>query len=312
VADILNLWLTDIAASGADPKNAASRAQRLLGWWGTKLAGEINGANCRAYWLARSSVSAARRELQDLGAALNHWRAEGHALEVPHVTLPPKGQPRERWLTRGEAARLLFAAWRMTQDWKGRPSTRRTGSHVARFILVALYTGTRSAAICAAGFTPSATGGWIDLDAGLFHRAAVGERATKKRKPPVPLPARLIAHLRRWQAQGARHPVEWNGRAVTSIKKAFRRVRTEAGLGPDVTAHVLRHTTATWLMQAGVPIWEASGFVGITPETMARVYGHHHPDHLKLAREALNSGGRATRQKPDRNNGTTREQTRAA
>ena len=51
----------------------------------------------------------------------------------------------------------------------------------------------------------------------------------------------------------------------------------------DVTPHTLRHTAATWLMQNGVPIWEAAGFLGMSPEMLARVYGHHHPDHLRNA-----------------------------
>ena len=54
-----------------------------------------------------------------------------------------------------------------------------------------------------------------------------------------------------------------------------------------VSPHVLRHTCATWLMQAGVPMWEAAGFLSMTRETLERVYGHHHPDHLREAADAL-------------------------
>ena len=48
--------------------------------------------------------------------------------------------------------------------------------------------------------------------------------ATNKRQPPVPLPRRLIAHLRRWVAKGivSKHFVEWNGRPVKSVKTAFK------------------------------------------------------------------------------------------
>jgi hypothetical protein len=28
--------------------------------------------------------------------------------------------------------------------------------------------------------------------------------------------------------------------------------------------HTLRHTKATWLMQAAVPIWQAAGFLSMT------------------------------------------------
>ena len=36
----------------------------------------------------------------------------------------------------------------------------------------------------------------------MFHRRALGARETKKRQPPVRLPDRLLAHLRRWQRLG--------------------------------------------------------------------------------------------------------------
>jgi hypothetical protein len=46
-------------------------------------------------------------------------------------------------------------------------------------------------------------------------------------------------------------------------------------------------TAATWLMQRGVPIWEAAGFLGMSPEVLQQVYGHHHPDHLQGAAAAI-------------------------
>jgi len=36
-------------------------------------------------------------------------------------------------------------------------------------------------------------------------------------------------------------------------------------------------------MQAGVDKWEAAGFLGMSVEMIDRVYGHHHPDHLRRA-----------------------------
>jgi hypothetical protein len=47
--------------------------------------------------------------------------------------------------------------------------------------------------------------------------------------------------------------------------------------------HTLRHTAATWLMQAATPLWEAAGFLGMSEKTLRDVYAHHHPDHLKGA-----------------------------
>ena len=34
--------------------------------------------------------------------------------------------------------------------------------------------------------------------------------------------------------------------------------------------------SATWLMQRGVPIWQAAGYLGMSAEMVERTYGHHH------------------------------------
>jgi integrase len=56
-----------------------------------------------------------------------------------------------------------------------------------------------------------------------------------------------------------------------------------AKLSGRVTPHTLRHTAATWLMRAGGDRWEAAGFLGMSVEMLDRVYGYHHPDHLRTA-----------------------------
>jgi hypothetical protein len=56
--------------------------------------------------------------------------------------------------------------------------------------------------------------------------------------------------------------------------------------------HTLRHRAATWLMQRGVPIWEAAGFPGMSPEVLQQTYGHHHPDYLHNAAAAIGQKSR--------------------
>ena len=128
-------------------------------------------------------------------------------------------------------------------------------------VLVGLYTGTRHAAICSAAFQPAIGRGHVDLERGVFHRRAQRRRETKKRQTPVRLSRRLIAHLRRWHRLGqATHAVvEWNGKPVKSVRKGFAAAVAEAGISKHVTPHTLRHTSATWMMQAGVDVWEAAG-----------------------------------------------------
>jgi integrase len=53
-------------------------------------------------------------------------------------------------------------------------------------------------------------------------------------------------------------------------------VAKNAGQGHD-GAHILRHSCATWLMQQGVSPFEAGGYLGMSPQTLQDVYGHHNP-----------------------------------
>jgi integrase len=123
----------------------------------------------------------------------------------------------------------------------------------------------------------------------MFYRLPEGSRATKKRQPPVPLPPRLLAHLRRWVDKkiAKQYFVEWNDKPVQSVTTGFRSAVRRANLTGKVTPHTLRHTAATWLMQAGVPMWQASRYLGMTQDTLESVYGHHHPDHLREAAAAI-------------------------
>jgi hypothetical protein len=190
VADVLALYARDIAPRHARPKETLQRITTLLSFFGDKVLSDINGQLCRAYADRRKAAVAARRELEDLRAAINHHRREGLCSAIVEVILPDPPAPRERWLTRNEAARLIWAAWRYREIQKGHATGRRSRQHIVRFILVALYTGTRAGAICAAALGPAVGRAWIDIDRGVFYRRAMGARETKKRQPPVSPPVR--------------------------------------------------------------------------------------------------------------------------
>jgi integrase len=322
---VLAIYLTDVAPRHAREDETKQRILTLDAWWQEKTLAEVNGSTCRAYVEHRTSQqwksakpeitgrdprmvtsAAARRELEDLRAAINHHRREGLCSEIVSVVLPPRAVARERWLTRSEAARLLWAAWRAHQVMRGNDTHLTVGRHVARFILVGLYTGTRSAAICGAALMPTVGRGHVDLEAGVFYRLAIGRRQTKKRQPPVRLPPRLLAHMRRWAARGlsTKAVVEWNGKPVESVRKGFEAAVRAAGLGADVTPHILRHTCATWLMQAGVNLWDAAGFLGMTVQQLEQGYGHHHADYQQEAATALR-GQNAARNSVNKTRGTT-------
>ncbi len=298
IADVLSLYADARAGQVSRDDELFARLERLNNFWGNRKLAEVNGDTCRAYVAARESVSSARRDLEDLRAAINLHTREGRHRGKVHVVLPAKQTARTRWLTRSEVASLAWAAWRARETQTVHRGSRlnelvaterRPLQHIARFVLMAVYTGTRSGAITSASISRGIGRSFVDLERGIYYRLAEGQRETKKRQPPVPLPPRLLAHLRRWAAKGIIRDavIEWNGAPVGSVKTGFASAVRLAGLGDDVTPHTLRHTAATWLMQAAVDKWEAAGFLGMSVEMLDRVYGHHHPEHLKTAAQAI-------------------------
>jgi integrase len=270
VADVLAAYATDVAAHRKSAVNISYNIGNLLRWWGTKPASEITGRNCRAY-AATKTAPAAAQDLKTLRAACNHWSKEYVQL-VPAVVVwkPEEGRPREKWLTRSELARLLSAARRVP--------------HLRRFILVAYYTGSRPGVVLRLQWDQ------IDLLRGVMARIRPGEAvgSSKKRAPPVRLGRKIIAHLTRWRLRdmAQKPPVtflcHYEGRPVEDPHGSWARVTKAAGL-PGVTRHTLRHTRATHLMQAGIDVWEAAGFLGMTVKTLETTYAKHHPSFQEKA-----------------------------
>jgi integrase len=126
----------------------------------------------------------------------------------------------------------------------------------------------------------------IDIIGKTMHRTAAGKaQDKKKRAPPVRLGRRILAHLQRWQridGPHMKHVCHFEGREIYDPHTAWKKTLKASGL-KNVTRHTLRHTRATWLLQAGVPIWEAAGYLGMSSATLERVYGHHSPSHQDRA-----------------------------
>lgn len=260
VADMLLAYATERLPQQKS-RSAKYNISNLDKWWDDKSLAHITAANCRAYAIGRTP-SAARSDLGKLQAAINHWHAEHGPLDrVPKVVMPPRNAPRERWLERSEAARLLWAA--------------RHTEHLKRLILIGLYTGSRLGVIRRLEWS------WIDFAGGTMRRRAPGSIETaNKRAPPLRIPRRLMHFLRRWQRADAgrvKYVVHYDGRPIlrdphTAWKTACRR----AGI-VGVTPHTLRHTRATWMMQKGADPWQAAGFLGMTVRVLEQTYGHHSP-----------------------------------
>lgn len=275
VTDALAHYGEHHAPTRADPARIAYAIDALTPFWSGKTLSQITPSNCRAYAKARKiAPGTARRELATLTAAQSFLRKEGLLTTVVAATLPEKPEPKDRWLTRSEAARLL---------WEARKGGRETRLYLPLFVLLALHTGARKEAILSLRWPQ------VDLKAGRINYAVPGRARTKKRRPHIPIPHRLLPHLRRaWERRSSDiGPVlHIGGEPINRIDKGFRAAAQRAGLS-GVSPHTLRHTRGTWLAQKGLPIWEIAGFLGQDPETTARIYAHHSPDFMEGARRAV-------------------------
>jgi integrase len=126
----------------------------------------------------------------------------------------------------------------------------------------------------------------VNLETGIMQRKERGAVRTKKRSPPVKLGSRIRSHLRRWKrldAGKAEYVIHFRGSKIDRPVSSWERVRRDAALPAYVVPHILRHSRATHMLRAGVPIWEAANALGMSVQVMAQVYGHHAPDWQKDA-----------------------------
>ncbi|MBI1207209.1 MAG: tyrosine-type recombinase/integrase [Azospirillum sp.] len=282
IAEALITYLTEHAAylPGASPETARYNAKRLGSWWGESKVDAITQATCARYVRDRQSQgvasSTAARELSVLAAAVNHAFREGRLTRAPAVVLPAAPPPKDRWLTRSEAARLLRESRRDDQ----------ARNHLPLFIRIALYTGARVSAIL------DITWPQIDFVRNTIDLNPPGRRRTSKGRARMPLPRHLAAALRRAQRRAVGpYVITENGKRLGSVKRSFASACARAGFD-DVTPHTLRHTCGTWLAMAGVPLWDIAGWLGHSMSTTTERYAHHSPEHLVGAKQALDRSRR--------------------
>lgn len=305
----LTLYGEEHAIHVASPERIGYAIDALDQYWGDSPISSITGATCRRYSNSRFSkygkpiaLGTIRRELGVLQAALNYCHAEGYLTAVPKVTLPPKPEPKQRWLTRQEAAWLL----------RGARAHGKLSRHLADFILHGLYTGSRKATILTMHIdTPSTTGGHVDTERGWLYRKPMGKTQTKKRQGDAPLPKAYLNYLRIQARNGRRYVVQdHRGYRVGSIKTAWRTARNaamelaaEKGIRidlSDVTPHTLKHTAISWMLQNGVPIWQVAGYFSTSVQTIDNVYGHHCPERFRDALESFRKRPGSSEPEPSR------------
>ncbi|EFO33563.1 integrase [Roseibium sp. TrichSKD4] len=283
-AEVMLYYATHRVPQLSNPRNEADFLSQLSTFWGGKFLSQVSKETSREYAALRLaegvSSGTARRELESFRSAVNYYVDEHQIAFRPKIELPEKAPPRDRWLTRSEAAAFVHAA------------RRRGNHHLARLILIGLYTGTRTGAIIKMRWLQSIDAGWFDLENGVMYRRGQNERLTNKRRPSVRIPNRLLPHLKRWKKLDGIcvNVIHRDGLPIKSARKAWANSRDDANLGPDVVPHVLRHTCASWGMQnivnsSDLPV--LASFLGMSLKVLIDVYGHHNPEHQQGAINAI-------------------------
>jgi integrase len=281
VAHVIGLYLTEVAPERAREHEIKKRLGTVNEFFGKFYLSELTDDLYKAYAKFRGD-GAGRRELEDLRAAINYHRGKNLCDALIAVKLPSKGQARQAFLTREDAAKLIWHCWRYREIQHGKPTGKYSRKHIARFIVAAIYTTRRKGALLETALERAPDRPWIDLRVGALWGKPLPE-GHKKRQPNVPLPSRLLGHIRRWAKNGARHLVEFHqGEEVGSIDKGFANACRDAGIDPEICVHSLRHTGITWLATEGrATVYQICRYAGITEDVFWNVYAHFNARYMQ-------------------------------
>ncbi|MCB1618492.1 MAG: site-specific integrase [Pseudomonadales bacterium] len=249
-------------------KRLQEAARPLRAQLGSLRPDQVDDRRWARYAAGRAvSAGTLRRERNVLVAALNLARRHGWIAQVPAIKPPPAPPPRDRYLTREEAARLIDAM---------------ATPHARLLYTVMIYTGARRGAVL------DLTWDRVDFRANRIDFRLPGKVEHAKRRAVVPMGPKLRAAMEAAaQAATCAWVIEWEGERCKRVRWPFHRARIRAGLGPEVTPHVLRHSAASWLAMGRVPIDEAADLLACDPGTLRRVYRHFDPAYLDRAVRTL-------------------------
>ncbi len=262
----------------------------------------------RVAWLRRGEAArallGARGWLWDreTGGWQTHlvWDPLGREYFVDPVT----GRLRSRRLGHG-AMVLRPKVWR---DWHG---IVRRKNGVARALVIAYYSGSRSNAIRLLRWDRDGVHGYPDFVEKILYRSDVGWPQSTKKQGPMDMCARLEQHMLRWQARDREKGIKWIvhnawGRVFSrQLDGAIKWAMENAAMNPmpvseddlrfidvkgriiEVTLHVYRHSFATMLLEMGISENEVAKQLDISLQALRGTYGHRVPGASTDVREAF-------------------------
>ena len=223
------------------------------------LLGTTKTASCKGV-----SNATVNRTLEVLRAILRKCVDEWEWLQrAPKIRMLKEPVRRIRFLRREEADRLIAAL----------------PEHLAAMARFSLATGLRAANVTGLQ--------WTAVE--LVRRVAWihPDQAKGRRAIPVPLNTEAVLLVRGRLGTHPTHVFSYLGKPIKQVStKAWYAALTAAGI-EDFRWHDLRHTWASWHVQAGTPLFALQEMGGWQSADMVRRYAHLAADHLAPFAEKL-------------------------
>lgn len=175
---------------------------------------------------------------------------------VPRVRMLPEPTRRIRWITQGQAEQLMAVL----------------PEHLAAMVIFSLETGLRRANVTGLQ--------WSQID--LARRTAWihPDQAKARKAIAVPLSAAAVIVIREQIGKHPTHVFSYQGKPLCQVNtKAWRNALVQVGIS-DFRWHDLRHTWASWHVQAGTPLYVLQELGGWESVEMVRKYAHLSSEHL--------------------------------
>ncbi len=259
------------------PMTQRDQASTLQYWHrvlGHKLLSEITPrdlAEQRDVLLKTKKASTVVHQLRVLSAVFTAAVKDFEVLDTNpmfKVKMPPQPQGRVRYLSHDERERLLRACQASSNE------------HLYGLVLCAISTGMRCDELLNIRYCD------CDLERGVIHL----ERTKTKRRRDVPLTGKALEMLRA-MSQG-HSPEEYvfpatNRKApFRSYRKAWEFARNRAEI-ENYHFHDNRHSTGSYLAQAGIPLYTIGNILGHVSPTTTAIYSHLSTDSLRDALEQM-------------------------
>lgn len=229
-----------------------------------KLLGEIDrdliDRIAEAKLQTGAKAATVNRTLAVIRSILNKAANEWEWLEkAPKIKLRQENNNRIRWLSRGEADKLISEL----------------PEHLADMTAFALATGLRQNNVKSLK--------WEDIDLERQHAWVHPEEAKGNRAIAVPLNSEALRVLKKREKTHPVYVFSYRGKSITQVNtKAWKKALKRAGI-TNFRWHDLRHTWASWHVQNGTSLHELQMLGGWMSFSMVLRYAHLSSSHLQKA-----------------------------